>query len=240
MDKDKTPSNSLASAANGPDVTLICAPARPIKKGRKMLYLFATVVALFVAFLVFYEARRAWHMHHPAVIDLCPPAQPGQAQPQGPRACRWVIPTRDTTRNDLPRLLELAVPWSEIDPAFPVKDGVKVTFQFWPSSARHANGLRYKKEHPSELKKTVKGISASQIDIFFKAFDGTDVYVQHQVDYLPLQPLIRIYRPLGQHGSMHWMVLLPQFETAEAMNDYVHQHIFEIDRKLVQFIDRWH
>jgi len=133
------------------------------------------------------------------------------------------------------------VPWKDIDPAFPETFDDAVRIQFWPNNSRYAASIRFKNNKADKPPPDAKGWLVFDQDIYFQAFDGIELNVWHSpTKYDQPAPSIRIFRPLENHGYLHFWVPMPKLQSQEAFNEFVHQHLIEVDRKIMQFIAQWH
>lgn len=226
--------NSPMPPKNQPDPDKVSA--------KKMALILGTIVFLFAAWWAYDSIKRAMYPLQPLVVDLCDPDNIQQNTTE-PRPCRWVIPVKYYLGQvrDVPRLFEARVPWHDIDPAFPKTSDIGVLIQFWPNDSQYVNSIRFKNNKADNPPPDAQGWLVFDQRIYFQAFDGVEVYVRNgQTVYDMPNPLIRIFRPLNKHGVLHMIVPLPRLQSQEELNKFVHQHLSEVDRKIMQFIAQWH
>lgn len=222
---------------------------KPKNRIKKMTIFLWSMALLFALWAISYEVRRMLYPPQPEVVDLCDPADKTLGE-QAAKQCRWVIPAKYVYKRldkTYPPSFEAIVPWIDIDPAYPLDPKHTVTFQFWPTDSRYANGIRWKNQHIATGLRDKDGLlripspSPDYPYLYFEGFDGLEVCVKSLPSFSMPLPHARIYRPLSPSGDMHWIVPFPpKLESQEAMDSYVQQNIKEIDRKLMQFISQWH
>lgn len=218
-------------------------PTDPDKRlAKKTALILGTLVFLFAAWWAYDSIKRTLYPPQPLVVDLCDPDHIQQNTTE-PRPCRWVIPVKYYLGQvtDVPRLFEARVPWHDIDPVFPKTSDIGILIQFLPNNSRYAASIRFKNNKADKPPPNAKGWMVFDQDIYFHAFDGVEVYVRTgQTTYDMPNPLVRIFRPLDNHGSLHMIVPMPKLQSQEALNKFIPQHLFEVDRKIMQFIAQWH
>jgi len=213
-----------------------------IRLAKKMALIIGTLVFLFAAWWAYDTIKRTLYPLQPLVVDLCDPDNIQQNTTE-PRPCRWVIPVKYYLGQvrDVPRLFEARVPWHDIDPAFPETSDIGILIQFWPNNSMYVNSIRFKNNKADKPPPNAKGWLIFDESIYFQAFDGVEVYVRTGLTTYDMpNPLIRIFRPLDNHGYLHMNVPMPKLQNQEALNEFIPQQLFEVDRKIMQFIAQWH